>query len=916
MPAQAATLADLFAKARLSLNIPASPSTSRSVVFFDEVLNVEATLTLPADHLLPIASTSTHDSAFQYPLPLPAQPSRAQLGFEDIPPHLVALLACLHVNLSTDYVPPSSPSAHSTSKSTNPYEPLATIPTRFQHLQLLPSHNPHPDLAQTQHAAVRAFSNSWAGNQPPKPHRTLKDTADPQSSTSKSSHHAHVTHDAQHWSVHWYCRVPLNFIATPFPPLLAVTAALTLRLNHALLEQYLPTTSSRTFVRSGFAHSLLAPLHEGPVYPDESPLQSQARATATTALGLDGPHGLGSYLAHLSKDVVGGNNTVVTPRSGASALDTIHRRRDSAFSADIASSGQSRKLNIKTDSNGDLGGGPSSADLTPSTSMQGTTQDQQSAGLQIYKRSTREVLPLRTGLNVRMRTLVTQHDPWLHRRPSPHLASAELESSRLVLSVELENPFESQSTMLVNNITIVIHDNPTDRQDGKHRVVAKPLQPMASTLPIALTRGSQHNVLYYVSVEFDQASHNRSDGRVTGSSSRNVTITVSGRPQGGEAEELLSDFDSQWNCALDLKPVLSDAAKKSHITDQPKAIAAQPRPTPAGPIAGNVQYAASSLRAAQFADRPMSATTNKVVEEARTPRPGQLGNGFPPAMAARFASSRHVSMPTSMLDASAAEEGFLQKAKERAANRDSQAQSTSNGFEIVSIQPWISTSATSVAVRGADGLVILSTVRRSGSASSSAADKSVEFVSSLGPDGSAIPAVASGAKVLHPASISPSAADERGVRVQTGDTIVVDLVLLCKSANSSIADVRFSWAPPLDLGAAEGGPPAKAARDSADVGMLVKGRLMDAESARLKSALVSAQAEIFNGLIPVEDHLQLEGQLHSGQSTKIALALKCLSPGYYSIPPLKVEFFSAGLGEEAVMLEDLGAIYVTPAAVL
>lgn len=964
MPNQTAALVSLFSQARLSLKVPsASSSVARSVVYFDEVLKVEAVLTFPSDPLLPIASTSTYDAPYSHPLPLSALPTRAQLGQENIPPYLNALLACLHVNLYTDYVPPQSPSSQAPSKSTNPYEPLSTVQLRFEHLQLLPSHAHRSDSAQQQHAAVRAFSNSWAGNQPPKPHRTLKDSADASSSLPSpvsSSHHARLTHDGHHWSVHWHCRVPINFIGTPFSPLLSITAALTLRLDHALLDQYIPSSSSRSFIRSGFAHSLLAPLHEGPVYPDESPLQSQARANASSALGLDGPNGLGSYLAHLSKDVVGGNNTVVTPRSGAQALNAIQQRRTNALSADTHIAHQRPQLS-KPESNGDIAAistrSASSSTLTPTASSQGANpssgheSEQPSSGLQIYKRSTRQILPLKTGLNVRMRTLITQHDPFIHHRPSRHQPFAHLESSRLVLSVELENPFESDSTFAVNDIQIKIDPTASSEQQDAHVVVAKPLHPMSSVLPIELTRGRQHNMLFYVSVDPSHALYNKADfgaglqGDRT-ASARNVTITVSGRPQGGSEQEELADFDSQWNCALDLTPVLSDAAKKRFISNANTtfAIGAGSAAVAEGPVAGNKQYSASALRsAAVLSDNrssyPGSQAGTRGMEDVRTPRPGQLGMGFPPPI--RTSSARHFSTAAATVvdhhaDAAQVEEdgGFLQKAKARAANRNSTAHSDSAHSESVGMQfrPWMTTSSTTIspaaaATRG--GLVVLSTLRRAESshqAQSTEGGGPLKLSSTLGEDGVARPSVSTGAKVLHSASIPPSSSlgagatsDKGGVRVQTGDTVVLDLTMLHKGvADGAIGNVVFSWHTPH---LPTPNPAARGKRDSADSTTgLTKARLMDADTARLKSSLLSSHAESLNGLVPLQDHLVLQEVLMPGQSSKVALGLRCLSPGYHVLPSLKVRFEAhdgASEPEEvALVLEGLGAVFVTPAAVL
>ncbi|GAC93397.1 hypothetical protein PHSY_000962 [Pseudozyma hubeiensis SY62] len=931
----AAALADLFSKARLTLQLPSSsPAASRSVAFFDEVLNVQAILTLPSDPLLPIASASTsaHASPHPIPLPLPALPSSTSLAQQSISPYLTALLACLHVNLVSDYVPNQpSPSTH-TSKSTNPYEPLATVQSRFEHLQLLPSHNPHPDPAQPQHAAVRAFSNAWAGNQPPKPHRTLKDSSNTQGSMSSSfSHKAHLTHDGQHWSVHWHCRVPVNYIATPFLPSLSITAALTLRLDQALLQHLIPVSSTPPFARSGFAHSLLSPLHEGPVYPDESPLQSQARANAASALGLDGPNGLGSFLAHLPKDVVGGNNAVVTPRSGARALGAIHERRNDALAADPA---LNRPIS-KPDVNGDLAALTSRPTSIPHFAQSSAQAEsgQSSPGLQIYKRSTRKLLPLKTGLNVRMRTLATKHDPHVHRRASPHPALSQLDTTRLVLSVELENPFESDAAFTVNDIQIKIASSQTDPHDS-YNIVAKPLQPMASILPIQLSRASQHNLLFYVSVEAGHAqcsSKAALDQRLAGP--RNVTITVSGQPQGDK--EQMADFDSQWNCALDLTPILSDAAKRNLIGSQPSTSRLSQQPL-AGPVAGNSQYSASALRTATH-DRIRSSYTSVApprtdhAEDARTPRPGQLGMGFPPPL--RSSSARQFSTATAATavqhpaieSQSTLQEPttFLQKARSRAAARNATAQMhTSDHLSGVSVKPWMSQSVASREL-SEGGLVVLSDIRHAGVTATGRADPlegHLNFESTLGDDGLARPSVSTGAKTLHPTSVATSAFDDRAARFQTGDTVLIDLTILHRSSPSGIAhtadtitDIALSWANPTDKMA-----PSKALnRDSVDAATDVsRARLIDADSARHKSSSLLSQAESLNGLVPIQGNLALQEPLLVGQSTSVALALRCLSPGFHAIPSLQMQFQCASGEQGKVLLEGLGRVHVSPAAVL
>ncbi|KAJ1028958.1 hypothetical protein NDA18_002591 [Ustilago nuda] len=940
MSHQAAALASLFSKARLALKAPsASKSLFRSAVYFDQVLDVEAILTLPSHPLLPIEASSTHEAPFVHPLALSALSVRAQLGQQNIPPYLNALLACLHVNLYTDYVPPPTPSSQAPSRPTDPYEPLSTVQLQFEHLQLLPSHAQPSDPAHAQHAAVRAFSNSWAGNQPPKPHRTLKDSADSSNSplSTLSSHHAHLTHDGQHWRVHWHCRVPINFIATPFSPLLSITAALTLRLDDALLDQYIPNSSSRSSIRSGFAHSLLAPLHEGPVYPDESPLQSQARANASSALGLDGPNGLGSYLAHLPRDVVGGNNAVVTPRSGAQALSTIQQRRNDALSVDT----QHRWQFPKPDSNGDLAVlSPRSASgsiLTTSASSHGTSRssglsiqsENYSSGLQIYKRSTREVLPLKTGLNVRMRTLVTQHDPFIYRRPSSHQSLAQLECSRLVLSVELENPFESDSTFTVKDIQIKIDPTCANDQQDAHNVVVKALEPMSSVLPIELTRGSQQNLLFYVYVDSHHTLHTQSASSVGGgvdssTSARNLTITVSAQPRRPLDKQVLADFDSQWNCALDLAPVLSDAAKKSFIASGSRLASTEMNVAVSqGPVAGNKLYSASALRSAvhQLDNRntyqQAGARRGDRVEDIPTPRPGQLGMGFPPPM--RTSSAQD-------------DDEFLQKAKARAASHQSLSTRLNNKETVErQIKPWMGSSSCtlspSAATRGA--LIILSTLRRADSPPNTHkpgqfAGTTPELRPTLGEEQVALASVSTDAKVLDPVCIGPpcvaigAAHDGRGgVSVQTGDTIVVHLTLLHKALpTEAIRNIVFSWSTPCHHRTE---PSTRTNRDPIDTDtLLTKTKPFDTHTTPLQPSLSSRQPENRKNLIALQDHLALHEVLSSGQCSKVALALRCLYPGYHTLPWLKISLqvdTGTNQAQELVfLLQSLGAVFVGPAA--
>jgi hypothetical protein len=98
-----------------------------------------------------------------------------------------------------------------------------------------------------------------------------------------------------------------------------------------------------------------------------------------------------------------------------------------------------------------------------------------------------------------------------------------------------------------------------------------------------------------------------------------------------------------------------------------------------------------------------------------------------------------------------------------------------------------------------------------------------------------------------------------------------------------------------------------------------KGRLMDADSARLKSELLSARADASNGLVPVQTHVDLQASIGPGQTANTTLALTCLSPGYHVLPPLKLAYtITTPAGADAnhsVLLDGLGSVHVVPAAV-
>ncbi|CDW96698.1 hypothetical protein [Sporisorium scitamineum] len=229
----------------------------------------------------------------------------------------------------------------------------------------------------------------------------------------------------------------------------------------------------------------------------------------------------------------------------------------------------------------------------------------------------------------------------------------------------------------------------------------------------------------------------------------------------------------------------------------------------------------------------------------------------------------------------------------------------------------------------AGGLVVLSTLRRAGTGNATGGRNIVEgdvkLESRLGDDGVARASISTGAKSLHPTSIPPSTADERAARFQTGDIVIVDLTILHKPNPSAvtdhtdtITDISLSWA-------SLSSPPATHNIDTSKVGNrdsidatsdISKARLIDADAARLKSSLLLSQAESLNGLIPIQNHLVLQASLLPAQSRTVALSVRCLSPGYHTIPPLQLGFHSTSAGQSQVVLDGLGGVYVTPAAVL
>ncbi|PWZ02390.1 hypothetical protein BCV70DRAFT_198670 [Testicularia cyperi] len=719
-----------------SLSTP-SPD-SRSTVFFDELLRVVVRLEVPSGPSsipAPAASRNNTNSTSQPTstptawLPLQAGPwladsasslaSRSIDGSIDaaggarVPALLYALLACLHVSLVSDYVPHLNNSDATLPKSSNLYEPLASIQQRYANLQLLPPHRPPPSQQQQQQhnypaqpsanlaASVRSFSLSWTGDRPPEKDKldasSNSDVAKPKARANSASvadgdpaddDRSSIRFDSgtERWVVSWPCTVPVNFVATPFEPLLSLTAGLTLRLSPSMLDHLLASLSygqssrrgQQQHLRSGFQHSLLTPLHEGPIYPDESLSQSLARANASSALGLDGPNGLGSYLAHLPKCVLGGNNTLVTPNGGIDALREIEMRRRQALGLQdtdsVSPSSKPRRI-----VNGDLSQHPFAASTSTSTSAStstststGPTAPRDAAAttnpssLQIYKRSTRRIFFLKSGLNVRMRTLFSHHLPAASASSSVDLvaslmnqhthghgygdaldgagtAGRNLQSTALILCVELENPFDAAFDFTVSDIKVKIHppsgfasgaggDGDGDK-DGigavgaVPRIVARYLSPSpravggsSAPTPITLQPGAQHNVLYCLSAT--AAASACMSGSEADTSVRNVTILVSGRPAahagtttvsqtlGTRDVEVKQDFESQWNCVLDLGPVLASARKQAFITRPLVAASAsasaltgsaafssgKPAPTGmGGPVAGSLEYSASAL---------------------------------------------------------------------------------------------------------------------------------------------------------------------------------------------------------------------------------------------------------------------------------------------------------------------------------
>lgn len=574
MTEQEADLAVLFAGASLTAQLPASASPDPPTVFFDELLKVNVRLALPEHPRLPVYDQS--DVEVQLPL--------GRENHLTVPTLLRTFLACLHVSLFADYVPLIS----STPASMPTHVPFATVRKERSAFQLLPENS-----AQQSASSVRDFAASWCGIE--RSDGSLSTLRPPQRYVSEpedATYSASVRAINNIWVMQWKCPVPINFVATPFEPLLAVTAALTLRLDPAQLR----TAEANPHLRSGFSHSLLTPLHEGPIYPDESRSQSAARASAASALGLDGPHGLGTYLADLPKEVIGGTSAIVTPKTGILALRAILRRQQDALTAQSTSDsvGSSVKpLDRSVDSNGDL-----ATAVKPKTSANGgdaKLSGAQTPALRVYKRSTREVVNLKTGLNVRMRTLYTTHDPFQATASSDLLATREDSASQptgstsLVLCVELENPFDSGILFTVSDIKIRIHPpSPVSPQQPSQLHATLLSYKSEDRFPILLSQGQQHNLLYYLSSSADITASVTSGSMGTGDTARNVTILVSGCPRplniaatdptnmyadaDSEAVKYSNDFESQWNCTLDIRPLLANTVTpRARTSTQPRS---------------------------------------------------------------------------------------------------------------------------------------------------------------------------------------------------------------------------------------------------------------------------------------------------------------------------------------------------------
>ena len=738
MPADyTSVLSEIFSKAQLSLGVPlsAGPRTGftaptsgfaalsdanvkasssslstassgqkqqRETAYFDETLRALVSLRTPASAYLPAPAVNSplHSSAVSLPLPPPSPSSYSISDDQDdsnepIPRLLSALLFSLHVALQADYIPQPHPQLPSQPNQSNPFAPLPTVTKGQSAFQSLaspappnPSNPNEPSRAAGQFQPIPCYSIAWAGNKPAKKPATTNTPAasskpGAEASSSPQEPGGSVRFEAGHWVVEWDVQVPIAFIATPFVPLLSLTSSLTLRLSQRLLDTLLTEPGGLSSLASGFSHSLLSPLHEGPIYPDESTSERLARIRASSTLGLDGPDGLGNYLAELGKDVLGSTHTLVTPKSSLDGLSQLEKKRRRMLEAALAASNPearsgSRSEKSAAEDDGDLAGGirsePSalrssiedarSKTPLPGGSRQSEREGPQAGTLKVLKRSARSVLAVTSGLSVRMRTLFTPYSPFPRVRDASETDEndefEDADESSLVLCVELENPVQSGLDFHVENVDIHVDQAgatgfgsqiaPTIRV----RLLDETTKSGGQPFPVRLEQGKQHNLLYYLSPESSSSLFGTPENEAFDIDSRlsallaggrrNVAIVVSGFPSpllppsppasqqlsSGLAapERLTTTFESKWNCTLDLSSLLDGVNRRTNISKQPTeapslaSLASNSRPGSQmvlPPTAGSVRHSALLLHRASQADREQNQ--NRHAQSVRA-RPG------------------------------------------------------------------------------------------------------------------------------------------------------------------------------------------------------------------------------------------------------------------------------------------------------
>ncbi|PWN50179.1 hypothetical protein IE53DRAFT_107606 [Violaceomyces palustris] len=638
-------LADIFSKSSLHLQIPtqAESQSQRDIAFYDETLLVNLVLSLPVSNALPPPpdpSPSNLDLTTLVPLPIP--PPSPSSPHPQVPLLLSALLSSLHVGLFADYVP-SNPSSQAPN-SFNPYTPLPTIPTSQIAYQRSTDASQQPG-GQGSSDSVQCFSTSWEGNKVA-PRNVEKREEEDQAGDFRGL----ISFQDQRWKVQWYCDLPVVFMNTSFArPLLSVTSSLTLRLAPKIMSHLFSTP-----VASQFSHSLLSPLHEGPIYPDESPTERLARSRASSALGLDGPNGLGSRLAELPNDVLG--TKLVTPKFGEKALAEVEVRRNRALAAQVIVPSKPKAREEEVDLAGeDLGriglqvrpkGGKASRGGSDEEEEAKEREEEVVPTLQVLKRSVRKVLDVRSGLSVRMRTVYAVPPPNTQERYK-RLAGDSLsleadhgengteqdsDSNALVLCVELENGLHTGLDFLVEGVDIRVGGGQADDEESESEVSVKLLdQGDHQPFPLRLAQGDQRNLLYYVQLD---PSLQWPRERPPAGFRRNFGIVVTGKPiilspskatssadardeAGVDLITPTASFPSRWNCNLDLTSLASARERRSRLSadEAPPEmnLNSSERALQNLGIAGSARHSALALEQAYLADR-LSCGGNPNVE--------------------------------------------------------------------------------------------------------------------------------------------------------------------------------------------------------------------------------------------------------------------------------------------------------------